>query len=84
MSQARDNVQGQLIGMQDRGKAPGEVATARAQQVESSWRPSGGVRGVGWGGIPSLGQEKDDLHDLPCGTCPLNSLSACPSSIDFC
>ena len=40
MSQARDNVQGQLIGMQDRGKAPGEVATARAQQVESSWRLS--------------------------------------------
>ena len=40
MSHAQDNVQSQPIGMQDRGKAPGEVATARAHQVESSWRLS--------------------------------------------
>ena len=32
-------MQGQLVGIQDRGKASGEVGTARAQQADSSWRP---------------------------------------------
>ena len=67
-------MQGQSVGMQDRGKASGKVGTARAQQVESSWRPS---RGVGSGaGSPLWDKRRMTFITFHVGHVPS---TACPS-----
>ena len=66
-------MQDQSVGMQDRGKASGEVGTARAQQAESSWRPS---RGVGSGAGSPLWDKRRmifitfHMGHVPSTACP--------------
>ena len=66
-------MQDQSVGMQDRGKASGEVGTARAQQADSSWRPS---RGVGSGaGSPLWDKRRMTFITFHMGHVPS---TACP------